>query len=75
VGFKSIRVVVFLLLVRQTLTHSPLLPELRTSYVETTQESLPVNIGEVGDEFLPEPNIYAYTTMHHKATIKAACLF
>jgi hypothetical protein len=29
-------------LVRQTLTHPPPLPGLGTSYVETTQESLPV---------------------------------
>jgi hypothetical protein len=37
------RVAVFLLLVRQTLTHPPLLPGLGTGYVETTQENLPVN--------------------------------
>jgi hypothetical protein len=41
------RVAVFLLLVRQTLTHPPPLPGLGTGYVETTQESLPVNIDGV----------------------------
>jgi hypothetical protein len=35
VSFKSMRVAVFLLLVRQTLTHPPPLPGLRTGYVET----------------------------------------
>jgi hypothetical protein len=34
-------------LVRQTLTHPPPLSGLGTGYVETTQESLPVNIGGV----------------------------
>jgi hypothetical protein len=41
------RVAVFLLLVRQTLTHPPPLSGLGIGYVETTQESLPVNIDGV----------------------------
>ena len=45
-GFISIRVAIFTL-VRQTYRNPLPLPGLGTSYVKTTQESLPVNTGGV----------------------------